>query len=264
MPGLAQDLLNLRNAKLGVIDFYLAPEDTAYNAASGWVYQGVADPGSMNIDAPRTEFNLETGFPRANKMCAVIGAAAKVDTTLTEYHAGAVEVAAASGNHVRTYATTPAATTVASGPTVNGCTLTSGTNFAVGQLVEVTLPGGARPELVYLESVAGAVVTWKPALSVAPSVSAAVKAVKSIDTAIGTTVMPRYAAKWVFTDQWGEVVTIYLAAASPKGGYKPNFQDATKNALLPISMEAYGKAGTWNGKSEQIVGHIYHDYANVS
>lgn len=264
MPGLAQDLLNLRNAKLGVIDAYYADEDTAYGAASGWQYLGVTDPGSLSMDAPRTEFNLEAGFPRANKMCAVIGTALSIDLVLTEYNALAVEFAANSGNHVRTYAATPAPTTVASGPTVNGCVLTSGTNFAVGQQLEVTLPGAARPELVYLDTIAGATITWKPALSAAPAVGAAVKAVKTIDTALGTTNMARKAIKLVFTDQWGEKVTVYMKAGSSKGGYKPNFGDASTNAKLPISVVAYGKEETWNGKQEQVVGHIYHDYANVS
>lgn len=63
-------------------------------------------------------------------------------------------------------------TTIASGASATGATLTSGTGAAVGDLVVVTMPGGTR-EVTRLKTVAGAVVTWD-ALSTSPSVGAAV------------------------------------------------------------------------------------------
>jgi hypothetical protein len=63
-------------------------------------------------------------------------------------------------------------TTIASGASATGATLTSGTGLAVGDIVVVTMPAGHR-EITRLKTVAGAVVTWD-ALSVSPSVSAAV------------------------------------------------------------------------------------------
>jgi hypothetical protein len=69
--------------------------------------------------------------------------------------------------------TSPAlSTTIASGPTTTGATLTSGAGLAVGDCVVVTMPAGHR-EATRLKTVAGAVVTWD-ALSIAPAVSAAV------------------------------------------------------------------------------------------
>ena len=69
--------------------------------------------------------------------------------------------------------TAPAlSTTVASGASATGATLTSGSGLAVGDCVVVTMPAGHR-EVTRLKTVAGAAVTWD-ALSATPSVSAAV------------------------------------------------------------------------------------------
>jgi len=267
MPqGLAQDLNNLRNAKVGVIDLYYAPEDTAYGAADpAWTYFGTMEPGTFNCDFPRTEFNLDTGFPRTNKMKAITGMSGTMEFTLTEYTAMAAELCAGSGPGARTYATTPAGTTVASSPSVNGATLTSGTGYAAGQLLEVLGPSGTK-WLTYADTVntGTGVVTWKPALPEIPATGATVKAVKQISQAMGTSQVPRYAIKARFMDQWGETITLYMAAASTGGDYKPNFADAQSNVKLPMKFNAYGKQQTVNGKAENVVANIYHDYANVS
>jgi hypothetical protein len=259
---MGQDLLNIRNAKLGTIGVYVAAEDTAYNASSGWTDLGVMDPGTFVPEFPREMFKLETGFPRSVKMMAVVGTSGMVDFALTEYTPYAAEIAAGSGAGNRTYAATPAPNTVASSPTVNGCTMTSAAAFAVGMLVEVTTPNGL--ELTYLDTKATNVVTWKPALSVAPIAAAAIKAVKNIRQALGSAVIPRMAFKAVFTDQNGEVVTLHIPACSVPDGWKPNFGDGTSNVKLPLKFEAYGKDATWNGVSQQIVAYVHHDYPNVS
>lgn len=62
-------------------------------------------------------------------------------------------------------------TTVASGASATGATLTSGTGLAVGDCVVVTLATGR--EITRLKTVAGAAVTWD-ALSGAPAIGAAV------------------------------------------------------------------------------------------
>lgn len=63
-------------------------------------------------------------------------------------------------------------TTVASGPTATGATLTAVTGLQVGDVVVVTLSGGRR-EATRIKTLAGSVVTWDT-LSAAPSVGAAV------------------------------------------------------------------------------------------
>src|SRR3954447_5119359 len=66
----------------------------------------------------------------------------------------------------------PLSTTVASGPTTTGATLAAGTGLAVGQavLINVTTGSPATGRVVrFLTSVAGAVVTWAPALPQAPN-----------------------------------------------------------------------------------------------
>jgi hypothetical protein len=73
---------------------------------------------------------------------------------------------------------TPLSTTVASVPTTTGATLGSGTGLAVGQavLINVTTGSPATGRVVrFLTSVAGAVVTWAPALPQAPNVGDTVK-----------------------------------------------------------------------------------------
>lgn len=73
---------------------------------------------------------------------------------------------------------TPLSTTVASAPTTTGATLTSGTGLTVGQAVLINVTTGSPATgrtLVWLQSVAGAVVTWSPALPQAPAVGDSVK-----------------------------------------------------------------------------------------
>jgi hypothetical protein len=67
-------------------------------------------------------------------------------------------------------------TTVASGGTVSGATLTSGAGLAVGGVLLITCPDGKK-RARFLASVAGAVVTWAPELpsGQAPATSAPVK-----------------------------------------------------------------------------------------
>jgi len=62
-------------------------------------------------------------------------------------------------------------TTIASGGSATGATLTSGTGATVGGLVVVTMPSGVR-EVTRLKTVAGAVVTWD-SLSVTPGAAGA-------------------------------------------------------------------------------------------
>lgn len=69
-----------------------------------------------------------------------------------------------------------AATTVASAPTINGATLTSGASMAVGNPILITLSTGSVGKYVrWLTTVAGAVVTWEPALPSAPVATDTVK-----------------------------------------------------------------------------------------
>jgi hypothetical protein len=70
-----------------------------------------------------------------------------------------------------------ASTTIASAPTTTGATLTSGTGMAVGKAVSIVVAAGTAPGtyLRVLASVAGAVVTWTPALQGAPAAADTVK-----------------------------------------------------------------------------------------
>jgi hypothetical protein len=77
-------------------------------------------------------------------------------------------------------ANTTLSTTVSSGASATGATLASGAGLAVGQgiLINVTTGSPATGRVVrILTSVAGAVVTWDPALPQAPSVGDTVKGV---------------------------------------------------------------------------------------
>jgi hypothetical protein len=264
MSGLAQDLQHILNLKVGVFDAYWAVEDTLYTApAPAWNYFGVCAPGSLQAKFPREAFKYQNGLPRATKAVAIIKTDGMIDFTLDEYTDNAVEIAAGSGPQVRTYATTtPAPTTIASLPTVNGATLTSGTGFAYGQQIEIGMPNGLTA-LVRVDTVAGAVVTWKPALPVAPLAAATVKAVKSVQQALGSKNVARLSIKLVYTDEFGEFVTIHVPACTEIGNFTPAFRDM-QNMQLPMQFEAYAKAAVWNGASENICAYVYHDYPNVT
>lgn len=80
-------------------------------------------------------------------------------------NAGKFLKAGFGANHVLSLSTT-----VASSPLATGCTLTSGTGVAVGDLVAVEVTAGVF-EVTRLLTVAGADVTWDP-LSAAPSIGA--------------------------------------------------------------------------------------------
>jgi hypothetical protein len=264
MSGLAQDLLHLLNLKVGVFDAYWAVEDTLYTAAApAWNYFGVCAPGSLQPKFPREAFKYQNGLPRGTKAVAIIKTDGMVDFTLDEWTDNAVEIAAGSGPQIRTYAASaPAPTTIASLPTVNGATLTSGAGFAYGQQLEVAVPGDTT-QLVRVDTVAGAVVTWKPALTIAPIAGATVKAVKSVQQALGTSKVVRMAVKLVYTDEFAETITIHIPACTEIGNFTPAMRDL-QNAQLPMSFEAYAKAAVWNGTSENICAYVYHDYPNVT
>jgi hypothetical protein len=68
-------------------------------------------------------------------------------------------------------------TTVASGPTTTGATLTSATGLAVNDGVVINCTGGSAPGryVRFIASISGAVVTWTPALPQAPATSDTVK-----------------------------------------------------------------------------------------
>jgi hypothetical protein len=73
---------------------------------------------------------------------------------------------------------TTLSTTIASGPTTTGCTLTSAAGLAVGDpiLINVTTGTPATGRVIrWLLTVAGAVVTWDPPLPQAPAVADTVK-----------------------------------------------------------------------------------------
>lgn len=257
MPGMAQALTANKNARVGIVDVYVAPELTTENAASGWQYVGVMDPGSFQPNFNKDKFVLETGFPRTVKIEAVTRVNGALSFTLTEYNTVGLDLACGSGAPSVTYATTPTATTVAASPTPTTTSfgLTSNTNYAVGQLLEITLSTGK--EYAYLIGLNGSTATVAPALSAAPVSTNAVKAVKDMQFALGTSVIPRKAFKAVFTDQNGDQAVIYCPSVGVSGGYSPNFADAQNNAKIPITLQAYGVAATWNGVSESIVGYTF-------
>jgi hypothetical protein len=74
---------------------------------------------------------------------------------------------------------TTLATTVASGPSTTGATLASGAGLAVGQHIEINIAAGgnAGTYMRTLLTVAGAAVTWAPALPAAPLVGDTAKGV---------------------------------------------------------------------------------------
>jgi len=68
-------------------------------------------------------------------------------------------------------------TTVASGPTTTGATVTSAVGFAIGQMISIIELGGATPGTYnrMLTNVVGSALTWAPALPTAPAASDTVK-----------------------------------------------------------------------------------------
>jgi hypothetical protein len=88
---------------------------------------------------------------------------------------------------VVTYITGASTTVVASSGTVNGLELTSATNFAQNQMIEIVMGSGVNAHVEYrrIETLSGAVVTFDYPLFVAPADGVAVKAVESIDYSPG-------------------------------------------------------------------------------
>ncbi len=264
--GLPQELNAKQNVKLGVLDCYVGAEDLAYTSATGWANTGVIDPDTFTTNATKNMFEFLSGFPETNKLMAIIGVSLEIDFTIREMTRLATELCVGSGDTAKSYTTVPAATTTtASSPTTTSFTLTSATGYAVNQLIEVGLSAGAIPaEDVYITAIAGAVVTVQPPLSVAPTAGDTVKGILTYSNAVGSEEVPRKAFKTVILDQWGEKVTLWVPAVSPVGPFSPKFSNAKTNAVLPVKLKAYGKAQTWNGKSQSVVGFLYRTMAGVS
>jgi hypothetical protein len=107
----------------------------------------------------RTQHEAEAGFDiksMAMWPSGTIGTAPEADALLLNAF-GAKHAAALT-------------TTIASSPTSTGATLTSGTGLQVGDMALINVTGDKR-RAVRLQTVAGAVVTWTPALTVVPTVA---------------------------------------------------------------------------------------------
>src|SRR5690606_18114348 len=122
------------------------------------------DPETIQASFPTEKFQLVRGFPAAPKVEFITGMSGTIGYSLDEWNAGAVELAVGSGPGVRTYATTPTATTVEASPspTAAGWTLASATNYVAGQLIEVPVSGVNY--LTYIKAIATAAITVEPAL----------------------------------------------------------------------------------------------------
>lgn len=264
MDGLSQDVMHERQVRIGVTDVFIAAAGTAVDAASGWEWQGVAEAGSPSYNFPYEMFELKTGHPNTTKILAIVAVEGEVGFTLEEYHAKAVELAVGGPAMTKDYGAAPAPTTVAaSGSTVNQVVVAATGTFTAGMRIEVQTAAGL--EDTYIESINGTTWQVKPAfLGVPVASSGTVKAIKQYVKPIGGIDVVKKAVKLVFTDRNLEQAIIYCEEVSSQGGYTPNFGDAKSNAKLPISLRAYGKEKTINGKKMPIVGYSYLKFPNVT
>lgn len=246
-------------------DVFIAAADTAVDAASGWEWQGVAEAGSQSYEFPYEMFELKTGHPNTTKLQAIVAVDGTMGFTLEEFHAKAVELAVGGPAMTKDYGASPAPTTVAAtGSTVNMVKVDSATGYQVGMRIEVETASGL--EDTYIESIANSTeFTVKPALLGVPvATTGTLKAIKQYVKVIGGVDVVKKAVKFVFTDRNLEQAIIYCPQVSSQGGYTPNFGDAKGNAKLPISLRAYGKEQTINGKKMPVVGYSYLKFPNVT
>lgn len=118
------------------------------------------------------------------------------------------------------------ATTVASGPTTTGCTVASAGTLAVGDAVVLSVTGQANTPFVrFLTNVAGAVLTWAPALPGAQTVGDAVKG----------------CITWKLTPALATSLTI------------AHYLTAFKRALLGVGMDACALAFDANAEPQMTV-----------
>lgn len=264
MDGLSQDLMHERQVRIGVTDVFIAPAGTAVNAASGWEWQGVAEAGSPTYNFPYEMFELKTGHPNTTKLQAIVAVEGEIGFTLEEYHAKAVELAVGGPAMTKEYGSAPAPTTVAGAvSTVNQVVVASSAGYAAGMRIEVQTASGL--EDTYIESISGTTWQVKPAFQGIPvATTGTVKAIYQYVKPIGGVDVVKKAVKLVFTDRNLEKAIVYCEEVSSQGGYTPNFGDAKGNAKLPISLRAYGKEKTINGKKMPIVGYSYLQFPDIT
>ena len=262
---LSQQPQSDRQIRLGVVNLYTAAKDTAVAAASGWTWLGVCEAQSLSFDFPFEVFEYVSGIPKTSKVTAIVGINGTIGATLDEYSAAGMDLAAGGAAMSKTYAATPAATTVAaSGSTVNMVKVASATGYAVGMRIEVQTASGL--EDTYIDSIANTTeFTVKPAFAGVPvATTGTVKAIKEYVKPIGGGAITKKAFKAVFTDTNLETATIYCPQVSSKAGYKPSFGDASANAKIPLELTAHGVEETIDGKTVSVVGRAYLGFPGVS
>ncbi|MNS39864.1 hypothetical protein D3C72_721620 [compost metagenome] len=265
---LTQNVMSERHVRIGTVDVFVAPENTPFDAETGWEWLGVMEAGSQQYEFPPEMFQLRTGYPQTTKIEAVIGIDGNIQFNLEEYHALAVDVAAGGAPMTKEYATTtPAPDTVAAAPVPTTSTFAleaAAAGVKVGQRIEVETPNGLEDTYIEDYDPASGTVTVKPALSAAPEAGAEVKWIKQYVKPIGGVDVPKRAFKSVFTDKNLEKAIVYCPCVASTGGYRPNFADARSNAKLPVQLRAYGKEETIDGKVQPVVGKIIHLFPDVT
>lgn len=133
-------------------------------------------------------------------------------------------------------------------------TVASATGFAVGDEIEVQLdsPGATINfgdskqaytglATTYITAISGNTFTCYPLLPAIPLVTTGtVKRIGGMVAASGTAVVRQKSYRIVFFADDGSQLVSYIPLARSAGGVKFDYQDASKNALVPVELMAFG------------------------
>lgn len=275
MPtGLLQNPIASGNLRLGTTDLFEAPlidlaaALTTTIPAAAWTYLGVVEKGSLKQSNAKKVYDLETGVPMTVKKAFAIGVEGKLSCNLQEITGQGLRTAGGGIDPRRLY--DAVATTAAAGGSTTSVVVVSLTGLNVGDEIEVAtaslLDFGDGVENTYVGkeittiqaiNVGTKTCTVYPKLVGVPTVPGAIKKIGGYEQANGTSIVREKSFLTIFTDTGGnQVVTVVPKARAE--GIDLNTADGSKEALLPLSLQAFGVlANMTTLKNQAVISYTY-------
>lgn len=256
MAGPAQGIFGSRSVKVGVIDAWEAPLNTALREGATtainlkWLPLGVIEPGSFKLDPKAEYFQFKSGVPETIKKTYVVGFAGEANLTLREFTAYGVRTAnggkeptlTANNDGALALHATAAGTKDQIIFAADQSTKVKAGDELIVDLTTTTLDigWGAGKAVVYASKVTGATVDVIPSLPDTPKNGGTASVVGTWKLDHGTTTVREKSYLFVFTDTDGHQGVIHVHKAQATGGYSPNFADGKKEITIPLKLDIYG------------------------
>lgn len=195
------------------VDLFFAPKAAGLTAAStsGWRRAGATEPGSYSADFTTNVNSTMLGTTKVKKSFHINEQAASLSANLTEITPFGQDLVTKTDLTATVTYGTLSTTIAASGAAVQTITLSDGTGFSAGKMVEIPIGSGASAYNAYgrVESLSSDTIVLESALDEAPADGATVKDVASIAWKRGGVTLQHRSFLGVVSGDNGDTITHY-------------------------------------------------------